>query len=167
MRRVFAAGLDGADQLRRSVCLAVAVTIDKLAQAAVAHDVERIAFSEEAHGAVFGIIGKFDGPIRFAVAVVINQDADVTATGYDDAAFGIDGEAIDIVGELGVGVLDDLKTGGDAQAVLDGLCAGARWTNQHGHACENHPSHTDTRSAGAFARRGTLFCSRRASSRAK
>src|SRR5947209_3609753 len=78
---MFAAGLHSPDQLGRSIRLAIAILITKSSQTAVARDVERVVFPQEAHGAILGVVGKLNGTIGPAVVVVIDQDANVTAPG--------------------------------------------------------------------------------------
>src|SRR5262249_17725161 len=85
-------------------------------QSAVAGKEERRAFPEQPLGAVLRG-SEVDGAVGPAVAVLIDQDADVAAARDDDPAAGIDGQTEDVVGEFAVGELGDLEAVRHAQAV--------------------------------------------------
>src|SRR5205814_2059064 len=108
---------------------------------AVAGEVESVLFPAQTHGAVGWLVGEIDGPVRLAVAVVIHEDAAISPAGHDDAALRIDGQAIDIVGELAIGEFDDLEAGRNAQAVLDRLTEGDERAREHDCERENSLFH--------------------------
>ena len=53
---------------------------------------------------------------RPAIAIVIRQDADIVTAGDHDPPLGIERQAVNVIGELAVGELRDLKAGRQAQA---------------------------------------------------
>jgi hypothetical protein len=105
---VLAAGDEREDQFRRlGASLAVGVAPD--AQTAVAHAEQVVAVPAQAHRSVLRSAGEVDGFGGLALAVLVQKQTDVTATGNDDPALRIDGHAIDVVGEIAAGELGDLE----------------------------------------------------------
>src|SRR5437588_9658181 len=88
----------GPNQLGWAPGAPVAVHVSIAAEPSLAREVERGTFPEETLGAFFRSVGKLDGSIRFAVAVVIDEDANVARPGDDDPAARVDADAEDIVG---------------------------------------------------------------------
>src|SRR5262249_12571556 len=95
---VFAAGPEGADQLRRAVGAIVAVVVAVAAEAAGARHEERIAFPQNPLRPVGRPRGEVNGTIGPTVVVVIDQDANVAPARDDDASPGIDRQTVDVVG---------------------------------------------------------------------
>src|SRR5687767_4476987 len=104
---MLAARLHLPNQFGRSFRLIATLVYSITAQAAVAGEVEPVAFPQQAHGAVLRSSGKVDGAVRFAVTVVVGQDANVSGTRDDDAAARVDGHAIDVGSKAVIGELGD------------------------------------------------------------
>jgi hypothetical protein len=75
-------------------------------------------------------VGEVQQPVRLAI-LAFHEDAEVATPGDDDAPFGVDGQAMDVVGEVALGEEGDLEAGGHFQPVGDvarlvGLASGGR-----------------------------------------
>src|ERR1700730_1931319 len=104
---VLASRPHGPDQLGWTPGAPVAVLGSIAAQPSITREVERGGFPEETLGAFLWCVGKVDDPIRFAIAVVIDEDANVARPRDDNPAARVDGDAEDIVGQPAVGEFCD------------------------------------------------------------
>ncbi len=139
--RVFAAGLEGIDQLGRTQA-SVAAGVTVTAQAAIAHAKERIALPKQSHGPVLRRRGEIQRPVGPAVAVVIDEQANVAAPGDDDATVRIERQAVDVVGQRAVGELRDLEPLRHAQAVRRHLRRrGRAKADEHSEGAEKRAAH--------------------------
>ena len=103
---------------RLAVGHAVAVGVAQPHDRVVAGANEIGSVEDHAVGAAGRHVGKLRRPIGPAVAVVVVQNLDVSGSGHDDPAPGVDGHRKDVVGQRIVGVERNFETRRHAQAEI-------------------------------------------------